>query len=144
MHINCTVASPDLLPTYAKPGDAGLDLRANINAPLRISGMHTERIPTGVRMAIPQGFVGLVCPRSGHALRHSVTVGNAPGIIDSGFRGEICVIAQPHDGEELVIYPGERIAQLVIVPVITASLHIVESLDETERGEGGFGSTGKN
>jgi len=142
MHIHCTVASPELLPTYAKPGDAGLDLRANVHTPIRISGMRTELIPTGVRMAIPTGFVGLVCPRSGHAKNYSVTVGNAPGVIDSGFRGEICVIVQPHDGNELVICHGERIAQLVIVPVVTASLCIVESLDVTERGEGGFGSTG--
>lgn len=144
MNIDCTVASIELTPTYAKTGDAGLDLRANIHAPLRISGMRNELIPTGVKMAIPEGFVGLVCPRSGHAHRHRVTVGNAPGVIDSGFRGEIQVIVQPHDGDELVIYPGDRIAQLVIVPVVTASLRIVESLDETSRGESGFGSTGTN
>lgn len=128
-------------PTYAQPGDAGADLRASESATL----LPGERrlVSTGVRVALPQGSVGMVTPRSGLAARCGLSIVNAPGIIDSGYRGEIkvCLInLDPHTPIE--IQAGDRVAQLVIVPVIAAEFVQVEELEETVRGEGGYGSTG--
>ena len=128
------------LPVYAREGDAGLDVAAAATVRLEPGGR--ELVPTGLRVAIPAGYAGLVMPRSGLALRSGVTVLNAPGLIDSGYRGEIGVLLVNHGARTVVIQRGERIAQLVIQPVARAQLVEVRELPESRRGEGGFGSTG--
>lgn len=128
------------LPAYARQGDAGLDLAAAATVTLEPGGR--ELVPTGLRVAIPDGYVGLVLPRSGLALRSGVTVLNAPGLIDSGYRGEIGVLLVNHGAEPVTVQRGERIAQLVIQPVARAELVEVRELPGSRRGEGGFGSTG--
>jgi dUTP pyrophosphatase len=132
---------PELaLPAYAREGDAGLDLVAA--ATVTLPPLGRQLVPTGLRVAIPAGYAGLVLPRSGLALRAGVTVLNAPGLIDSGYRGEIGVLLVNHGAEPVTIGRGERIAQLVIQPVARASLVEVRELPESRRGGGGFGSTG--
>ncbi len=133
------------LPSYARPGDAGVDLFARTGARLEAGGGRAA-VPTGVVVAIPPGFAGFVQPRSGLALHHGVTCLNSPGLIDSGYRGEISVLlvnTDPH--QDFTVARGDRIAQLVIQPVVTA--HLLESpitaLPPTERGAGGFGHTGR-
>ena len=128
-------------PRYASPGDAGADLRANITATIEPGDMAI--IPTGVSIALPAGTVGLVHPRSGIAAKHGVTVLNAPGTIDNGYRGEIKVILINHGAEPYEIQVGDRIAQLVVQRYEHVEFTLVPTLDETERGTGGFGSTGK-
>ena len=126
------------VPGYAHPGDAGLDLYAACDA--LVTG-DTALIPTGVSIAVPDGHVGLVCPRSGLS-EHGVTVANAPGVVDSGYRGELMVRLTSTSAPYLV-GRGDRIAQLVIVPVARPTITIVNTLDTTERGANGFGSTGR-
>ncbi len=128
------------LPAYARAGDAGLDLLAA--APVTLPPGGRELVPTGLRVAIPEGYAGLVLPRSGLALRAGVTVLNAPGLIDSGYRGEIGVLLINHGGAAVTLSRGERIAQLVIQPVARATLVEVRELEGSQRGTGGFGSTG--
>jgi dUTP pyrophosphatase len=129
------------LPASAKPGDAGLDLRASE----AVSFKPGERrlVPTGLAVAIPEGHAGFVLPRSGLAMQKGVTVLNAPGLIDSGYRGELKVLLINHGAEAVGIERGERIAQLVIQPVAQARLVEVERLPDSARGAGGFGSTGR-
>lgn len=131
------------LPRYETPGAAGLDLRAALSDPLRIEPGGYCLVPTGLTMAIPLGFEGQVRPRSGLAARHGVTVLNSPGTIDSDYRGEVKVILVNHGRETFVIERGERIAQLVLAPVVQLRPVQVESLEATERGDGGFGHTGR-
>lgn len=135
---------PDLpLPAYAKPGDAGVDLRAT-EAVTLLPGGGRALVPTGVAVAIPRGYAGFVQPRSGLALRHGVTVLNTPGLIDADYRGELKVLLVNTDpAEPFVIERGERIAQLVIQAVEHVDFVEVDELDSTERGEGGFGHTGR-
>jgi dUTP pyrophosphatase len=129
------------LPRYARASDAGLDLHAA--APVEIAPGARVLVSTGLALAIPSGFAGLVLPRSGLALRHGVTVLNAPGLIDAGYRGEVKVLLVNHDPAVTVtLARGERIAQLVLQAVETADLVEVEDLPDSERGAGGFGSTG--
>jgi dUTP pyrophosphatase len=128
------------LPTYARDGDAGLDLLAAATVTLPPGGR--ELVPTGLRVAIPDGYAGLVLPRSGLALRAGVTVLNAPGLIDPGYRGEIGVLLINHGAAAVTLSRGERVAQLVIQPVARAALVEVRDLEGSERGTGGFGSTG--
>lgn len=134
--------APDLpLPAYAHPGDAGADLVAAESVELPPGGR--ALVPTGVAIALPEGYVGLVHPRSGLAARHGVTVLNAPGTVDAGYRGEIKVNLINHDPERAArVARGDRIAQLVIQQVERASFHLVEELPESRRGTGGHGSTG--
>jgi dUTP pyrophosphatase len=132
------------VPGYAKVGDAGADLRARIDARLPCGGGRAL-VPTGVAVAIPEGYAGLVLPRSGLALRHGITCLNTPGLIDSGYRGELQVILINHDPhEDYAVSRGDRIAQLVIVAVEQAVFGLVraEGLGAAERGSGGFGHTG--
>jgi dUTP pyrophosphatase len=132
------------VPVYAKPGDAGADLMARIDVVLPCGGGRAL-VPTGVAVAIPEGHAGLVLPRSGLALRHGVTCLNTPGLIDSGYRGELQVILVNHDRDtDYMVSRGDRIAQLVVVAVETAAFELVtaEGLGEAERGSGGFGHTG--
>ena len=136
---------PDLtVPAYARPGDAGADLVARQDAVLAARGGRAL-VPTGVAVAIPDGFAGLVLPRSGLALRHGVTCLNTPGLIDSGYRGELQVILVNHDPlEDYAVKRGDRIAQLVIVAVEEAAFDLVpaDGLGEAARGSGGFGHSG--
>ena len=131
---------PLSLPAYAREGDAGLDLAAATTVTLPPGGR--QLVPTGLRVAIPIGHAGLVLPRSGLALRSGVTVLNAPGLIDAGYRGEVGVLLVNHGAEAVTVTRGERIAQLVIQPVERATVVEVRELDATPRGAGGFGSTG--
>ncbi len=129
------------LPRYAHPGDAGLDLYAASDHTLE--PLARTLVPTGIAVAIPEGFAGFVQPRSGLAIRQGLSLVNTPGLIDSHYRGEIKVIAINLDpATPIEIRRGEKIAQLVIQPVATVTLAEVAELDETRRGEGGFGSTG--
>lgn len=129
------------IPTYARQSDAGVDLTATED--VRIEPGRRAMVPTGIAMAIPEGYVGLIHPRSGLAAKHGITVLNAPGTIDAGYRGEFKVILLNTDLDSAVEFKvGDRIAQLVIQPVSQASFEITDSLEASERGEGGFGSTG--
>ena len=134
------VCSDEMLPHYAKPGDAGADLRAA--EACVIEPGHWALVPTGVSIALPNGYVGLVHPRSGTAVKHGVTVLNAPGTIDAGYRGEIKVALINHSDTKFAIQVGDRIAQLLIQRVSVANFVRVAQLPLTERGDSGFGSTG--
>jgi len=135
---------PDLaLPEYMTTGSAGIDLLAAVEEPLEISPGRILLVPTGLRLAIPEGYEGQVRPRSGLALKYGVTCLNSPGTIDADYRGEVKVILINLGVEPYIINRGERIAQLVFNQVARARLSLVESLDSTGRGEGGFGSTGR-
>lgn len=135
---------PDLpLPGYARSGDAGADLVARVDVTLAANGGRAM-IPTGVALAIPVGYAGFVQPRSGLALRHGVTCLNAPGLIDSGYRDEVAVLLVNTDAETpYEVHRGDRIAQLVIQRVESAAFAEVDELAESQRGLGGFGSTGR-
>lgn len=132
------------LPAYETAGAAGMDLRAAIpaDAPLSLAPGERALVPTGLSMQLPEGFEAQVRPRSGLAVKHGVTVLNAPGTVDSDYRGEVKVPLINHGREPFPIARGDRIAQMVIAPVTRAVLVEVAALDETARGEGGFGSTG--
>ena len=121
---------------------AGVDLRANLSAPLKLQPMQRCLVPTGLRIALPQGYEAQVRPRSGLALKRGITVLNAPGTIDADYRGEVCVILVNLSAEEFVIEDGERIAQMVIARHEQVEWQPVEVLDDTERGAGGFGHSG--
>lgn len=142
MKIKIVNTSHHPLPEYATPMSAGLDLRANLDAPLKLQPMQRCLVPTGLRIALPQGYEAQVRPRSGLALKRGITVLNAPGTIDADYRGEIGVILINLSQDSFVINDGERIAQLVIAAYERAEFEAVESLDQTERGEGGFGHSG--
>jgi dUTP pyrophosphatase len=133
------------LPAYETAQAAGMDLRAAVpdDEPLTLRPGSRFPVPTGLAFALPPGFEGQVRPRSGLAFKHGVTCLNSPGTVDADYRGEVKVILVNHGEEDFVIRRGERIAQLVIAPVVQAAWVEVESLDETVRGAGGFGSTGR-
>jgi dUTP pyrophosphatase len=132
------------LPAYQSAAAAGLDLVAAVpdGQPLTIAAGRYAMVPTGIALALPAGTEGQVRPRSGLAARHGITVLNAPGTIDSDYRGEVCVILINHGMEDFAVERGMRIAQLVIAPVASVSVRLVEKLAETARGNAGFGSTG--
>jgi dUTP pyrophosphatase len=130
------------LPRYQTSGAAGMDLHAALAAPVSLAPLGRARIPTGLALAIPPGFEGQVRPRSGLAARHGITVLNAPGTIDSDYRGEVQVVLVNLGSESVTIDPLDRIAQLVFAPVAYAELVVVDELDPTSRGAGGYGSTG--
>ncbi|RME81968.1 MAG: dUTP diphosphatase [Zetaproteobacteria bacterium] len=131
------------LPAYATPHAAGLDLRAAVEDEIVLHAGERALVPTGIAIALPQGYEAQVRPRSGLALKHGITVLNAPGTIDADYRGEIKVILVNLGDAPFVIRRGERIAQLVVAPVAHVRWLEVEALPETERGAGGFGSTGR-
>ncbi len=132
-------------PAYATPGSAGMDLRACIDEPVTIPAGERGMIPTGLAIALPgPEWVALVYARSGLAIKHGLAPANCVGVIDSDYRGEIVVGLLNSSKEDYTIEPGERVAQLVIMPVTQARVSVVEELDETERGTGGFGSTGRS
>jgi len=130
------------LPQYATCQSAGMDLRANIDAPITLRPMERRLIPKGLHIALPAGYEAQVRPRSGLALKRGITVLNAPGTIDADYRGEVGVLLINLSQEDFVINDGERIAQMVIARHETAEFIEVSALDETERGEGGYGHTG--
>ena len=130
------------LPSYRTAGAAGLDLEAALEAPIVLKPGQRRLIPTGLCLEIPPGYEGQVRPRSGLALKHGIGMVNAPGTIDSDYRGEVGVLMINHGEEPFEVTPGARIAQLVICPVVQAELVEVESLSSTERAGGGYGSTG--
>jgi dUTP pyrophosphatase len=133
------------LPAYETDGSAGMDLRAAVpeDEPMVLRPGARDMVPTGLAMALPLGFEAQVRPRSGLAAKHGVTCLNTPGTIDSDYRGEVKVILINLGPEDFVIRRGERIAQMVIAPVVQATWDLADSLDETARGAGGFGSTGR-
>ncbi len=143
MKIKIVNSSHHPLPQYATPLSAGLDLRANLDAPITLQPMERRLVPTGLRIALPEGYEAQVRPRSGLALKHGITLLNTPGTIDADYRGEIGVIMVNLSTEPFTIADGERIAQLVIARYEQAEWLEIDALDETERGEGGFGHTGK-
>lgn len=130
------------LPAYATPQSAGMDLRANIDAPVTLKPLQRALIKTGIHLALPPGYEAQVRPRSGLALKHGVTVLNTPGTVDADYRGELCVLLINLGENDFVVNDGERIAQMVIAKHETVEFTIVEELDETERGTGGYGHTG--
>ena len=130
------------LPAYATEQSAGMDLRANLNEPIVLKPLERRLIPTGLHIALPVGYEAQVRPRSGLALKHGLTVLNSPGTIDADYRGEIGVVLINLSQNDFVVNDGERIAQMVIARCEQGDLVVVEELDETERGAGGYGHTG--
>ena len=132
------------LPAYGTPLAAGMDLRADLAEPMVLAPMQRALVPTGLRIELPEGYECQVRPRSGLALKHGVTVLNTPGTVDADYRGEIGVILINLSQEPFTVNPGERIAQIVVAPYARVEWGGVDQLGETERGEGGFGHTGRN
>ena len=130
------------LPEYATPQSAGMDLRANIDEPVELKPLSRALIPTGLHIALPVGYEAQIRPRSGLALKKGITCLNTPGTIDADYRGDVGVILINLSAETFIVNPGERIAQMVINKIEQATLFEVEELDETERGDGGYGHTG--
>ena len=130
------------LPKYQTSQSAGMDLRANIDAPILIKPLDRKLIPTGLHIALPEGYEAQIRPRSGLAIKKGITVINTPGTIDPDYRGDIGVVLVNISNEDFVVQPGDRIAQMVINKFEQAEFEFVEELDETERGEGGYGHTG--
>jgi dUTP pyrophosphatase len=133
------------MPAYATAGSAGLDLRACIDAPLTLEPGTTHLIPTGLAIHIANPhFAAMILPRSGMGHKHGIVLGNLVGLIDSDYQGQLMVSTWNRGHTAFVLNPMERLAQLVIVPVLQVGFHVVESFDSSERGDGGFGSTGKH
>ena len=130
------------LPAYATPQSAGMDLRANLDEPLTLHPIERKLVKTGLFIALPEGYEAQVRPRSGLALKHGITVLNTPGTIDADYRGEVGVLLINLSQDDFVIEDGERIAQMVIARHEQSEFVVVEELDETERGAGGYGHTG--
>lgn len=131
------------LPKYATKEAAGMDLRAAVVEPIVLSPGQRMLVPTGLQMALPHGYEAQIRPRSGNAYKHGITMLNSPGTIDSDYRGEVKVLAVNLGQEDFIIERGDRIAQMVIAPIIQPELEEVDELPDSERGSGGFGSTGK-
>ena len=142
MKIKIVNKSKHPLPEYATPGSAGMDLRANIDAPITLAPGERKLIPTGIYIALPVGYEAQVRPRSGLALKYGIGLANMLGTVDSDYRADVGVILINLGQEDFVVNDGERIAQMVIAKHETAEWDVVEELDETERGEGGYGHTG--
>jgi dUTP pyrophosphatase len=132
------------LPAYATPGSAGLDLRACLDAPLTLAPGETQLLPTGIAIHIADpGLCATILPRSGLGHKHGIVLGNLVGLIDSDYQGQLMVSCWNRGAEHFTIQPGERIAQLMILPVVQAQFTLVNEFDQSERGEGGFGSSGR-
>ena len=141
--VKVVIAQGVTLPKYETEGSAGMDIRANITEPITLGSLERKLVPTGIKVSIPEGYEIQVRPRSGLALKHGISMANATGTIDSDYRGEIGVILINLSKDEYTIEPQERIGQMVLNKVEQIEFEVVTSLDETERGEGGFGHTGK-
>lgn len=143
--LNPRVGNEIPLPTYATPGSAGMDLRVCLEQPLTIAPGETHLLPTGLAMHISDpGLAATILPRSGLGHKHGIVLGNLVGLIDSDYQGELMISCWNRGSDSFTIQPGERVAQLVIVPVVQAALTVVEEFDTSERGEGGFGHSGKH
>ncbi len=142
--VNIVNKSTNDLPAYATAGSAGMDIRANLEAPITLQPMERSLVPTGLFLELPMGYEAQIRPRSGLAIKQGITCLNTPGTIDSDYRGELMVILINLDKVPHEVRHGDRIAQMVISQVQKARLILVRQLDDTERGEGGFGHTGKN
>jgi len=143
MTINIVNKSKHPLPEYATPLSAGMDLRANIEEPIVLKSLERKLIPTGLFIELPTGYEAQIRPRSGLAIKKGITVLNSPGTIDADYRGEICIILVNLSAEDFIINDGERICQMVIAEHAQAQWVEVSELNETDRGTGGFGHTGK-
>ncbi len=147
MHVDVKILDARMreqLPHYATPGSAGLDLRACLDAPLVLNPGETQLIPTGIAIHLADpGYAALILPRSGLGHKHGVVLGNLVGLIDSDYQGQLMVSTWNRGQEAFTIQPFERIAQMIIVPVVQASFNLVDEFPESARGAGGFGSTGK-
>jgi dUTP pyrophosphatase len=133
------------LPAYATPGSAGLDLRACIDAPLTITAGATVLVPTGLAIHIADpGYAAMILPRSGLGHKHGIVLGNLVGLIDADYQGQLMISTWNRSQADFVLQPMERLAQLVIVPVLQVAFEVVEEFNDSERGAGGFGSTGKH
>ncbi len=133
-----------VVPKRATEESAGLDLSALLENPVTINPHEIVKIPTGIAIELEKGFAGLIYPRSGLAAKHGISLANCVGVVDSDYRGEVLVAVINHSDTPFTVNPGERIAQLVISPVILPEVEITDNLNTTERGAGGFGSTGRN
>ena len=143
MKVKIVNHSPFPLPAYATVQSAGMDLRADLPEPLTLGPLERAMVPTGLHIELPAGFEAQIRPRSGLAAKHGISIVNAPGTVDADYRGEIKVILVNLSNEPFAIVPGERIAQMVVARHETVEWEPVEALEESERGSGGFGSTGK-
>ena len=143
MKVQIVNRSPYPCPAYATEQSAGMDLKANLQEPVVLQPLQRTLVPTGLFIALPKGYEAQVRPRSGLAIKHGITVLNTPGTVDADYRGEVCVILVNLSQEPFEIVPGERIAQMVIARHEQVEWEQVQVLDETRRGAGGFGSTGK-
>ena len=148
MKIDIKIIDPrlqDNLPEYATPGSAGLDLRACLDAPLTLGANAWQLVPTGIAVYLHNpAYAALILPRSGLGHKHGIVLGNLVGLIDSDYQGQLMVSCWNRGNTAFELNPMERIAQLVIVPVMQAEFHVVDDFESSERGEGGFGSTGKH
>lgn len=144
MQVKIVNQSKHDLPQYATPHSAGMDLRANIDNPLVIKPLQRLLVPTGIYIQLPVGYEAQIRPRSGLALKRGISVANSPGTIDADYRGEIRVILVNLSDEDFVINDGERICQMVVARHSTVQWEVAESLDDSSRGAGGFGHTGKH
>ncbi len=148
MKIDVKILDPrmaDQLPAYATPGSAGLDLRACIDAPLELAANAWQLVPTGIAIYLKDpGYAALILPRSGLGHKHGIVLGNLVGLIDSDYQGQLMVSAWNRSDQAFTLQPMERLAQLVIVPVVQAEFNVVSDFPASERGEGGYGSTGKH
>lgn len=131
-----------VVPEYATAGAAALDLRYCGDTGIMLAVGEIKSIPTGLAISVPDGCAAVVCARSGLASKRGISLANGIGLIDPDYRGELCVVLKNHGSASFTVHPGDRIAQLMIIPIYHAELMEVDELDETERGEGGFGSTG--
>lgn len=131
------------VPKIATEGSAAADLRACIEEPVTVKPGETALLPTGFAMVVPKGFAAFIFARSGLGIKHGIAPANCVGVIDSDYRGEVCVGLHNYSGEAYTVQPGERVAQMAIMPVAAANFVAVQELDDTDRGAGGFGSTGK-
>ncbi len=147
MQVDLKILDPrvrEQLPHYATPGSAGLDLRACLDAPVSLNPGETKLIPTGLAIHLADaGYAAVILPRSGLGHKHGVVLGNLVGLIDSDYQGQLMVSLWNRGHEPFTVAPFERIAQMVIVPVVQASFNLVDDFDASHRGEGGFGSTGR-
>src|ERR1700722_13251996 len=146
MHIKVKIInhSPHPLPAYATEGSAGMDLRANLSGPVELKPLERQLVPTGIFIELPHGYEAQVRPRSGLAAKQGITCLNSPGTVDSDYRGELKVILINLSSELQVLHPGDRIAQLVVGPVVRVEWQEVEEIGMTERNTGGFGHTGRS
>ena len=143
MKIKVNYTGKHELPQFETAQSAGMDLRANIDAPVVLQPGDRALIPTGIKMALPEGYEAQIRPRSGMAYKHGISVLNSPGTIDADYRGDVGVLLINHGREPFTVEDGMRVAQMVVAQYSQFQWHAVEDLDETDRGEGGFGSTGK-